>query len=148
MGFPNYIPARKKNNEIHARWGPFAYLELLDKKPWNDMWDHRVDYLAFFRHLNLTQDMIRGLSWIVNFMSVWRREYWEHGHWVTTTITIYFRQDPRFVTLSSSRQRVLLQLYEDCKNRSGAFIKANEELMEKLQKLHGYGDEIWFELGL
>ncbi|KAE9198927.1 hypothetical protein PF004_g19414 [Phytophthora fragariae] len=120
LGFPNYTSARIENKDIHAHWDPFEYLNLLDTRPWEAMWENRVDTLVFFCYRDLTPEMIRGLSWI----------------------------DPRFLALNDKRQKEVLNLYNDRKARSTAFNKPKEELICKLRKLHGYDDEIWFEAGL
>ncbi|KAE9100387.1 hypothetical protein PF006_g22913 [Phytophthora fragariae] len=80
LDFPNYTPTRIENKNIHARWDPFEYLDLLDTRPWEAVWENRVDTLVFFRYRDLTQDMIRGLNWIISFMERWMREFWERGH--------------------------------------------------------------------
>ncbi|KAE9355075.1 hypothetical protein PR003_g3036 [Phytophthora rubi] len=148
LGFPNYTPARIENKDIHARWDPFEYPNLLDTRPWEDMWENRVDTLVFFCYRDPTPEMVRGLGWIINFMEKWMREYWERGHWVPMTIVFYFHQDPRFLALNDKRQKEVLNLDNDRKARSTAFNKTKEELICKLRKLHGYDDEIWFESGL
>ncbi|GMF60601.1 unnamed protein product [Phytophthora fragariaefolia] len=147
LGFPNYT-ARIENKAIRGRWDPFEYLDLLDTKPWKAMWENRIDALVFFCYQDLTPDMIRGLSWIINFMERWMCEYWERGHWVTITIIFYFHRDSRFLALNGRRQKEILNLYNDRKARSTAFSKAKEELICKLRKLHGYDDDIGFEAGL
>ncbi|KAE9136176.1 hypothetical protein PF007_g2289 [Phytophthora fragariae] len=148
LGFPNYTPARIENKDIHARWDPFEYPNLLDTRPWEAMWENRVDTLVFFCYRDPTPEMVRGLGWIINFMEKWMREYWERGHWVPMKIIFYFHQYPRFLALNDKRQKEVLNLYNDRKARSTAFNKTKEELICKLRKLHGYDDEIRFESGL
>lgn len=147
IGFPDYTPTRIDNKLVHARWDPFEYLELIHAAPWEDMWENWVKFLSLFRYSDLGQSMVKGLQWILNFMFVWKREYWERGHWVTMTSIFYFCHDPRFMLLSDDQKLEVINLYLDRKARSNTFFKAKEELMREFQKIEGYGEEIWFEAG-
>ncbi|KAE9354891.1 hypothetical protein PF008_g4319 [Phytophthora fragariae] len=87
--------------------------------------------------------MAEMLKVILDFMSRWRREYWERYHWVT--------MDPDFDYYSTPELRVipkLEDLYRDRKDRHSDFDTHRKKMMAEVKKTPGYNDRIWYEPGL
>ncbi|KAG6586652.1 uncharacterized protein IUM83_18124 [Phytophthora cinnamomi] len=83
FGFPRYMPVKSMMKHLHLRWRALDYWRLLRTSPWDEMWKGRVRSLVFFQYGNMQPGMVQALTVIANFMSRWRREYWERLHWVT-----------------------------------------------------------------
>ncbi|KAE9037163.1 hypothetical protein PR001_g7541 [Phytophthora rubi] len=87
--------------------------------------------------------MAEMLKVILDFMSRWRREYWERYHWVT--------MDPDSDYYSTPELRVipgLEDLYRDRKDRHSDFDTHRKKMMAEVKKTPGYNDRIWYEPGL
>ncbi|KAG6615328.1 reverse transcriptase [Phytophthora cinnamomi] len=128
---------------MHQRWEPVEYLELLKTKPWDAMWNQRIQTLVFFRCHDLGPVMVRALKRVVNFMSLWRRAYWERLHWVTMDTRFDYEAMAALLGIPE-----LVDLYRDRKERSAEFEVRRRELMEDLGRVKGYTDDIWYEPGL
>ncbi|KAG6586722.1 Dual specificity protein kinase shkA [Phytophthora cinnamomi] len=143
FGFPRYAPCKSHIQHLHQRWEPVEYLELLKTKPWDAMWNQRIQTLVFFRCHDLGPVMVRALKRVVNFMSLWRRAYWERLHWVTMDTRFDYEAMAALLGIPE-----LVDLYRDRKERSAEFEVRRRELMEDLGRVKGYTDDIWYEPGL
>jgi hypothetical protein len=148
IGFPKYTACRNGIAALHARWDPFAYLDLLESEPWDVMWEGRIQTLVFFRRSELSDDLLRGIQMVIGFMFVWRQHYWERLHWVTMTVDFDFEADPRFAKLSQDQRKTLRGLYKDRKARASDFATKKRALVVELEKISDYRSDIWYEPGL
>ncbi|KAE9328548.1 hypothetical protein PF008_g16159 [Phytophthora fragariae] len=107
------------------------------------MWKNRVQTLVFFQYDDLRSDMVQALSTILNFMSRWRREYWERLHWVTMDPAVDYQASAELRSISG-----LADLYQDRKDRGSTFDTKRKEMMVDLEKVDGCDTKIWYETGL
>ncbi|KAE8979175.1 hypothetical protein PR001_g24627 [Phytophthora rubi] len=143
MGFPSYMPVQPLLQHLHVRWVPIEYWELIQTCPWNDMWQQRISTLVFFKYSEMSLEMTEAITLILDFMSRWRREYWERYHWVT--------MDPGFDYYRTQELRAIPELadmYRDRKDRHSDFDNHRKKMMAEVEKSPGYSDRIWFEPGL
>ncbi|KAE8877320.1 hypothetical protein PF003_g38562 [Phytophthora fragariae] len=143
MGFPSYMPVQPLLQHPHVRWVPIEYWELIQTCPWDDMWQRRISTLVFFKFSEVSSEMAEAIELVLNFMSRWRREYWERYHWVT--------MDPDFDYYATPKLRAIPELsdmYRDRKDRHSDFDTHRKKMMAEVQKTPGYSDRIWFEPGL
>ncbi|KAE9005442.1 hypothetical protein PR003_g18168 [Phytophthora rubi] len=143
VGFPRYMPVKAMMKHLHLRWRAPEYWRLLQTTPWDDMWKNRVQTLVFFQYDDLSSDMVQALSTILNFMSRWRREYWERLHWVTMDPALDYQASAELRSISG-----LADLYQDRKDRGSTFDTKRKEMMAELEKVDGYDAKIWYEPGL
>ncbi|KAE9225425.1 hypothetical protein PF002_g14410 [Phytophthora fragariae] len=143
MGFPSYMPVQPLLQHLHVRWVPIEYWELIQTCPWDDMWQQRISTLVFFKYSEMSPEMTEMITLILDFMSRWRREYWERYHWVT--------MDPDFDYYRTQELRAIPELadmYRDRKDRHSDFDNHRKKMMAEVEKSPGYSDRIWFEPGL
>ncbi|KAE8971626.1 hypothetical protein PF011_g25962 [Phytophthora fragariae] len=134
VGFPRYMPVKAMMKHLHLRWRA---------PPWDDMWKNRVQTLVFFQYDDLRPAMVQALSTILNFMSRWRREYWERLHWVTMDPATDYQASAELRSISG-----LADLYQDRKDRGSTFDTKRKEMMAELEKVDGYDAKIWYEPGV
>ncbi|KAE8887651.1 hypothetical protein PF003_g28171 [Phytophthora fragariae] len=91
------------------------------------MWQNRVQTLVFFQYSDIHPDMIQALPTILNFMSRWRREYWERLHWVTMDPALDYQASAELRSISG-----LADLYQDRKDRRSTFDAKRKEMMSEL----------------
>ncbi|KAE9166912.1 hypothetical protein PF004_g29001 [Phytophthora fragariae] len=143
MGFPSYMPVQPLLQHLHVRWVPIECWELMQTCPWDGMWQQRISTLVFFKYSEMSPEMTEMITLILDFMSRWRREYWEWYHWVT--------MDPDFDYYRTQELRAIPELadmYRDRKDRHSDFDNHRKKMMAEVQKSPGYSDRIWFEPGL
>ncbi|KAE8988098.1 hypothetical protein PR003_g19916 [Phytophthora rubi] len=143
VGFPRYMPVNAMMKHLHLRWRAPEYWRLLQTTPWDEMWKNRVQTLVFFQYDDLRPAMVQALSTILNFMSRWRREYWERLHWVTMDPALDYQASAELRSISG-----LADLYQDRKDRGSTFDTKRKEMMAELEKVDGYDAKIWYEPGL
>ncbi|KAE8977833.1 hypothetical protein PR003_g26239 [Phytophthora rubi] len=143
MAFPSYMPVQPLLQHLHVRWVPIEYWEMIQTCPWDDMWQRRISTLVFFKFSEVSSEMVEAIKLVLNFMSRWRREYWERYHWVT--------MDPDFDYYATPELRAIPELsdmYRDRKDRHSDFDTHRKKMMAEVEKTPGYSDRIWFEPGL
>ncbi|KAE9203541.1 hypothetical protein PF002_g20896 [Phytophthora fragariae] len=142
MGFPSYMPVQPLLQHLHVRWVPIEYWKLIQTCPWDDMWQQQISTLVFFKYSEMSPEMTEMITLILDFMSRWRREYWERYHWVT--------MDPDFDYYRTQELLVIPELagmYRDRKDRHSDFGNHRKKMMAEVEKSPGYSDRIWFEPG-
>ncbi|KAE8999466.1 hypothetical protein PR003_g20238 [Phytophthora rubi] len=143
VGFPSYMPVQPLLQHLHVRWAPIEYWEVIQTCPWDDMWQRRISTLVFFKFSEMSSEMTEAIELVLNFMSRWRRDFWERYHWVT--------MDPDFDYYATPKLRAIPELsdmYRDRKDRHSDFDTHRKKMMAEMQKTPGYSDRIWFEPGL
>ncbi|KAE9178602.1 hypothetical protein PF002_g26756 [Phytophthora fragariae] len=143
MGFPSYMPVQPLLQHLHVRWVPIEYWKLIQTCPWDDMWQQQILTLVFFKYREMSPEMTEMITLILDFMSRWRREYWERYHWVT--------MDPDFDYYRTQELLAILELadmYRDRKDRHSDFDNHRKKMMAEVEKSPGYSDQICFEPGL
>ncbi|KAE8896617.1 hypothetical protein PF003_g19496 [Phytophthora fragariae] len=107
------------------------------------MWQQRILTLGFFKYGEVSFEIAETIKLILDFMSRWRRKYWERYHWVT--------MGPDFDCYRTQELRVIPELadnFRDRKDRHSDFDNHRKKMMAEVEKTPGYSDWIWFEPGL
>ncbi|KAE8900108.1 hypothetical protein PF005_g22124 [Phytophthora fragariae] len=104
LGFPSYMPVQPLLQHLHVRWVPIEYWELIQTCPWDDMCQQRISTLVFFKFSEVSPEMAETIKLVLDFMSRWRREYWERYHWVT--------MDPDFDHYDTPELRAIPELLD------------------------------------
>ncbi|KAE9294476.1 hypothetical protein PR003_g24250 [Phytophthora rubi] len=104
------------------------------------MWQQRILSLVFFKYNEVSLEMAKTIKLILDFMSRWRRGYWERYHWVTMT--------PTSIIIALGAIPELADMYRDRKDRHSDFDNHRKKMIAEVEKTPGYSNWIWFEPGL
>ncbi|KAE9006150.1 hypothetical protein PR001_g17272 [Phytophthora rubi] len=128
LGFPSYMPVQPLLQHLHICWIPIEYWELVQTCPWDDMWQQRISTLVYFKYSEMSLEMTEAITLILDFMSRWRREYWERYHWVTMypDFDYYRTQELRAIP-------ELADMYRDRKDRHSDFDNHCKKMMAEDQ---------------
>ncbi|KAE8885652.1 hypothetical protein PF005_g17703 [Phytophthora fragariae] len=87
--------------------------------------------------------MAEAIKVILDFMSRWRREYWERYHWVTMDPDFDYYRTPELRAIPE-----LVDLYRGRKDRHSDLDNHRKKMTAEVEKTTGYNERIWYEPGL